>query len=161
MFVVHPPATKRAVLRMCRRGATDAEVARTFNVSSSSVRIWRRAAGIPPRSQGVRKFSDAQRRLAMRLFRRSETSLDEIAATVGACTKTITWWAKTLGVTRSKPIDRHRHSATTRRIAVELYAKGKSARYAAEVVGDGIDWHTVIGWARAAGVPIRSGAVRG
>lgn len=155
MYVIHHKSTKAAALRMYKRGATLRDIAEVTGVSAFSVRRWRDEAGIPARTPGgPRRYSEATRRRAMRMLERG-ASAAAISDRLGMAEATVSWWARTLRIKRSKPIDRSRHSAVVRRRAVDLYVAGKSARYVADVLGDRIDWHTVIRWVRAAGLPVR------
>lgn len=157
MYVDHSPKVKRAALRLYKTGMTVREIADTVGISCSTVSRWRQSEGLSRPIRGARRYSDKTRDLAMAKYREG-VNPNEIAEIVGASAATVRWWARTMGVQRSVPLFRGHHSQEIRRRAVELYAEGHSSRYVAEVLGDGIDQHTVVAWVRAAGLRPRPGA---
>ncbi len=157
MYVDHSPKVKRAALRLYKTGMTVREIADTVGISCSTVSRWRQSEGLSRPIRGARRYSDQTRDLAMAKYREG-VNPTEIADLFGVSATTVRWWARTMGVQRSVPLFRGHHDKETRRRAVELYTEGHSSRYVAEVLGEGIDQHTVVAWVRAAGLRPRPGA---
>lgn len=99
-------------------------------------------------------YTDAQVAAALERWKRGESS-EAIAADIGCGETTVDWWARRAGLRRPRPVNNHRHTKLVRATAVRLYVEGRSARWIAEVLGDGIDKRTVMRWVKAAGITPR------
>lgn len=148
----YPTSCRAAAMRMYRRKVPVVKICEALQVSADTVRRWRKAARVPARAPGgPRLYSEATRRHAMRLYRKSVPS-EQIADIVGATRAIVDHWALQGGVKRVRPIDRHVHSAAARKMAVDMCRKGRSALAVSRIFD--LNKTTIHRWAAAAGVKL-------
>ena len=155
MYFDHSPKVKQSAIRLYERGLTVREIVETIGISGTTLLRWCRASGVQ-RTVTASRHLKRQRRLDVAAQKyREGVNPTEIGEIVGVSATTVRWWARTMGWRRDVQLYRGHHSQSIQRRAVELYVEGRSSKYVAEVLGDGIDPHTVIAWVRKAGIKPR------
>ncbi|MEB3308822.1 MAG: helix-turn-helix domain-containing protein [Snowella sp.] len=133
---------KQQVIESYLQGTPPKKIAKLFDISYATIRIWVKQAGLPKHSN---IHPSKTKEYCLDLYRLG-VPLKKIEEETGVAKSTLSHWATEEGLTRARS-----HPSSTRDIALQLYQEGKSYEDIAQLLG--IKQGTVHNWIMKSDVP--------